>query len=419
MERKGRAGIWLATILPFGLGFQLTVCYRTINAILAQPIMADLDLDSGQIGLATSTFALAFAAAQIPLGLLLDGWGARRTQTVLFLVGAGGAAVIGSAHGLTTLALGGALLGVGMAGGLMAAFESIAERVEARQVPFFNSIILAVGGLGALVATSPAKAFESAHGWRALMFVLAGATVACAVLVFAVHRDVRHPEDAEHGLRERLRGLRRVVRDRSFWRVVPLLAATYGGFMGMQGLWLGPWLRHVVGVSPEIAAEYLSVLAMATIVGFLSDTFISRIAEVTGIGLATILAVASGLHVVTQVMLVLDIGSTHLATWFVYGYLAQMPILYFAVVTQHLERKVRGRALTAANILVFLFMFGVQFGFGSIVHAWPKLVDGGTVVSSYRAGMLVLIAIQAAALAWFVLFRPRHATERERADGAR
>ena len=39
--------------------------------------------------------------------------------------------------------------------------------------------------------------------------------------------------------------------------------------MAVQGLWAGPWLRDVAGLSREAAAVHLLVMALATMAGFL------------------------------------------------------------------------------------------------------------------------------------------------------
>ncbi len=58
-------------------------------------------------------------------------------------------------------------------------------------------MILAAGGVGGLIATSPAKAFEVHFGWRPLCFGLGAITVFAAVLVF-IARSVIHLATGMH-----------------------------------------------------------------------------------------------------------------------------------------------------------------------------------------------------------------------------
>ena len=74
--------------LPFAAGFYLSYLFRNINAVIAGPLTSELGLDAGQFGLLTSVYFLTFAAAQLPVGILLDRYGPRRVQSGLFVVAA-------------------------------------------------------------------------------------------------------------------------------------------------------------------------------------------------------------------------------------------------------------------------------------------------------------------------------------------
>src|SRR5450830_174837 len=71
---SGRAVLMLV-FLPFALGHFLSSLMRTVNATLAPQLVASLALTPGQLGLLTSAFFLAFALAQLPVGMALDRWG--------------------------------------------------------------------------------------------------------------------------------------------------------------------------------------------------------------------------------------------------------------------------------------------------------------------------------------------------------
>lgn len=64
--------------------------FRTINAVLATPLATELGLGADDLGLLTSVYFLTFAAAQIPIGILLDRYGPRRVQSALMVIAAVG-----------------------------------------------------------------------------------------------------------------------------------------------------------------------------------------------------------------------------------------------------------------------------------------------------------------------------------------
>ena len=84
--------------LPFACGYFLSYLYRSTNAVLAPYLSSDLNLNAEQLGLITSAYFLTFGLFQLPLGVLLDKFGARRVQSILFLVAATGAISVSYTH---------------------------------------------------------------------------------------------------------------------------------------------------------------------------------------------------------------------------------------------------------------------------------------------------------------------------------
>ena len=62
--------------------------FRSVNAIIAPDLISDMDLNASDLGLMTAGYFLAFAAFQMPLGILLDRFGPVKVQTVLLATAA-------------------------------------------------------------------------------------------------------------------------------------------------------------------------------------------------------------------------------------------------------------------------------------------------------------------------------------------
>jgi len=63
---------------PFAAGYYLSYFYRYVNTVIAKDLVQDFGLPPGDLGLLTSVYFLAFAAFQLPLGVLLDRCGPGR-----------------------------------------------------------------------------------------------------------------------------------------------------------------------------------------------------------------------------------------------------------------------------------------------------------------------------------------------------
>jgi len=119
--------LWLRLFLPFAAGYFLSYLYRTANAVIGPVLARDLGLGDNALGLLTSTYFLAFGAAQLPLGMLLDRFGPRRVEAALLLIAAAGAAAFAWSDTLSGLAVGRALIGLGVSACLMASFKAFSQ----------------------------------------------------------------------------------------------------------------------------------------------------------------------------------------------------------------------------------------------------------------------------------------------------
>ena len=92
MNHPDTRSLWVRLFLPFAAGYFLSYLYRTANAVIGPVLARELNLGDNALGLLTSTYFLAFGAAQLPLGMLLDRFGPRRVEAGLLLIAAAGAA---------------------------------------------------------------------------------------------------------------------------------------------------------------------------------------------------------------------------------------------------------------------------------------------------------------------------------------
>ncbi|MHA1598863.1 MAG: MFS transporter, partial [Alphaproteobacteria bacterium] len=114
----------LRVFLPFAFGYFLSYLYRVVNAVIAPDLIAEMGLGAADLGLLTSAYFLSFALFQLPLGILLDHFGPRKTEAGLLLFAALGAVLFATSESANGLIVGRALIGLGVSGCLMAAFKA-------------------------------------------------------------------------------------------------------------------------------------------------------------------------------------------------------------------------------------------------------------------------------------------------------
>jgi len=397
--RFGR--VMLVVFLPFACGYFFSYLYRSVNAVVSPNLRAELGLDAAALGLLTAAYFFSFAAFQIPLGVLLDRYGPRRVQATLYCIAGVGAFLFALAESLPALIASRALIGFGVAGGLMAALKAFALWFPRDKLALVNGWYFGSGGLGALFATEPVAWGIELIGWRGVFMALAAGTIAAAALIFATVPEKRGSA-AGGSLLEQTRALATIYRDPFFWRVVPLMFTCASSNMAIQGLWAGPWLTDVDGLSPDAAAQGLFAMAFALTVGTLLSGSAANALGRFGISLGGAAAVGAALYIAVQLVIVLRPGLPPAALWAAFGLTFPLVTVVFAALAQRYPPSHIGRVNTAANVLIFSAAFTYQYGLGAIVNLWDKLPSGAYPPTAYVAAFGVTIATQAAALAWFL-----------------
>ena len=125
----------------------MSYLFRTINALIAADLTAELGLTAADLGLLTAVYFLVFAAAQIPCGILLDRHGPRTLLSGLLLLASAGALLFALADTLVGLLLGRALIGVGVALALMGGFKAIVLWFPAERLALTNGWFVMLGAL--------------------------------------------------------------------------------------------------------------------------------------------------------------------------------------------------------------------------------------------------------------------------------
>lgn len=395
----------LRVFVPFALGYFLSYVFRVVNAVIAPDLVADLHLDAGALGLLTSTYFLTFAAFQLPLGILLDRYGPRRTEALLLLVAAAGAFVFALAPNAGTLVIGRGLIGIGVSACLMAAFKAFVQWFPAGRLPLINGLEMAVGGIGALAATVPVEAALTVTDWRGVFWALGGLTIAVAVLLFLVVPD-RDDGPAPHStLRQQVGGVIEVMTSPVFWRVAPATFTTQASFLAVQSLWAGPWLRDIAGLDRAGVANGLLVIAVAMMVGFIFAGAVAERLGRLGIKPVAVAIVAMNASIALQAVIVFELPVAPLVIWSGFALFGTSGILVYAGLSQAFPKHLAGRVNTSINLLVFVASFLFQWGVGLVINLWPVTEAGGYEPAAYQAGFGAVLAIQAIAMLWLVFFR--------------
>ena len=388
---------WRVT-LPFLAGYFVSYVFRSINAIVGPDLAREFALSAADLGLLSGIFFFAFAAFQLPLGLLLDRYGPRRVNAALLMIAALGGLAFSLAQSPAQLTAARALIGVGVSGCLMSAFSAFALWHPPERIATMNGVAFAAGMLGAMVVTVPLEVVLRYATWREAFQGIAALTVGVSLLLWlAVPEKPSARRSAP--LAAQLRELAGIARDPVFRRVALCIATSQLAAVSLATLWVATWLRDVAGLERARVAEALllfNVVMIGAYLGFgrASDLLARR-------GRSTLPLMAAGVAVSSACLGLLALGVRTGSTllWAAFFCAASAVVLSYSLYARRHPKEMAGRANTAMNVCAFAGMFVGQWGVGAILHLWPQTASGYA-PEAYPWALGALWLAQAAGLAW-------------------
>lgn len=405
-----------AIFLVFAWGYVLSYALRVVNAVIGPPLMQQLGLSSTELGLISAAYFITFAAMQLPLGIWLDRFGARKTESALLLIAATGCLLFASASSLPGLWLGRALIGIGVSACLMASFKAFRRWFPARQQSQLGSAMFVAGTVGALSATIPASAALPLLGWRGLFYAMALFLLSAALLLWWVLPA--EPESAPASPAQagssgtHLPGYRQIFADPYFQRLALIGLVNQSFFMATQSLWAGLWLHQVAQLDKAQSADVLFGFNLCMLAGYLGLSWLTpRFIILDGhaasgwrrFRLSHVITSGLVLALLLQVALVASHHPYAWLLWPVYALFATTGSLAQSHISLTFPAAVAGRANTAFNLLLFVGAFVFQSGMGLLVDALQAA--GRAHADAMRLTLLACTGLQAISLLLFARLR--------------
>lgn len=398
-------GIWLVVVLSSA---QLVSQFlRSAVGVIAPNLVTELNISAAGLALLSSSFFLAFAIAQIPIGMLIDRFGPRMTMLWSTAIAVAGCIVFALGPDQNTLILGRVLMALGCSSFYVAPLAIYARWFKPK---YFSTVVgaqLGLSGLGLLAATAPLALAAATIGWRAGFIIVAVLAALSGLIVLLWVRDdppgAPKPEHKKENLRESLRGLLVVTRTPSFWPIFAMFVSNYAVLIAILGLWGGPYLAHVYGYDLPTRGFYLLVLAVASTV----SVFVWGPADRLFGNYRTPILLGAGMTLAMLVWLALagKMNEGVLLVWFaLYGLVTGFAPVITAQGRALFPPQLVGRGLTLFNLATMGGVFLFQTAMGAVIE---YMAPGQTVypLAAYQVSFGVVAGLLALSIVCFLFAR--------------
>jgi predicted MFS family arabinose efflux permease len=256
----------LAVFVTLSILYFFSIFHRVGTASIATNLVADFNTDNSVLGLMSGMYFYSYAVAQIPVGIMLDKIGTRKTITILGIIASCGNLIFSLSPTISILTLGRGLVGFGVGGFYISALKALAINFNPKRYATLTGTLTSIGHVGGVVASSPLALLTLSLGWREvflIIFLLMFLFV--AVAWFAI-------EDSKDKLLKSKRSIRKdfrkILSNRQLLKIMPVPFFVYGCFVSFQGLWVGPFLIDVYGMSKANASLFFMFISIGFMVAF-------------------------------------------------------------------------------------------------------------------------------------------------------
>jgi sugar phosphate permease len=263
------------------LMYILVYFYRVSLAVVAGDISRELHLTPEQLGTLSGVLFYVYAAAQLPLGPMIDRLGSRLVISGCGVLTTLGGILFSQADTLAVAMIARALIGVGTASVLMATFTLFSHWFSKQEFGRVSGFMVALGNLGNLGATAPLALAVGAFGWRNSFLVIGAVQAVITLLVFLKVQDkpdegVTREETGTIPKTDMMAAWSEIFGTRDFWLLGAISFSWYGNYLALQALWGGPYLTDVLHLSRGATGSMLMFTSFGFIVG---SSFIDTVAR--------------------------------------------------------------------------------------------------------------------------------------------
>ncbi len=393
--------IWGIAALFYLAGFY----HRVSPAVMTDELMSAFNIGAGSLGNLSAFYFYTYVAMQIPTGILVDSWGARKLLIWGSVTAAAGAFLFGSTQNFALACLGRGIIGGATAVGWLVLLKLATHWFPSRRFAMLSGLGLFFGNMGALTAQVPLRLAIQHFGWRSVIFVSAAVVLLIGVLAtFFVKDDpiednylsFAHAEVQRNDVKiwELLKGFKTIFGYGNTWLIFFAQGGLVGSMIAFTGLWGTPYLRIRYGLPTTRAALVCSVMTVCWAVssplcGALSDR-IGRRKPLYVAGCAIAAVGWASMIYIPDLALPVFIAIAALTSM-----CSGAVVLGFAFAKESVPIKFLGTISGTTNIGNMIGPMLLQPGIGWLVgRNWAgKMVAGVHVydVHAYRAGFILIV----------------------------
>ena len=250
--------------------------HRVSTSVIAPDLLADFNVNATVLGFMSSMYFYLYALEQPVVGYLADRWGPRWVVAVWTLVAALGCFIFGLAPSIEWASAGRALIGFGVGGVFVPGMKAFSQWFREKEFATLTGVLLALGNLGAIVATTPLAWAARMWGWRGSFMAIGAITLVLALFAFLLIENPQPKDDEsrakgtsskDSGADSPLKSVLHIFSSIRFWILGAIFFGAFGTYLTFQGLWATTFLMSLLGLDLFHASVFNMLIPIGLILG--------------------------------------------------------------------------------------------------------------------------------------------------------
>ena len=403
--------IWGSGALFFCYGF----FHRVSTSVMTDDLMRDFGMSGAVLGNLSALYFYAYASVQLPAGVLVDRFGARRVLTIAAMVCASGSVLFGMADSLSMAFAGRLLIGLGAGFALIGAFKLGTVWFPAERFAFITGLTAMVGSAGALLGQAPLAGLIAVTGWRP---TLIGVGLFGFVLAAGIWISAREPKANPTSSVPKpaasasvFKGIGSVLLTVHNWAFALILLSMAIPLLAFAALWGVPFMMEAYGLDRPTAGSAMSTFILghgagAPLMGWLSDRLRRRKLLLIVGSSTTLLSMLVVIYLTNLPLLVIYL------VLLVGGICSGATMVSFAAARESNPAETSGTALGFVNLLNILGAALFQPFIGWLLDlTWDGQMEGGArvyTVEGFQMAFIGMIVVSGLGTITALLVRETH-----------
>lgn len=239
------------------------VILRVSPSVMTQQLMDHFQISATALGFLTTSYYLSYFILQIPGGMIVDRFGARRVLTISTLICITGTLIFCTQDNFYLALLGRMMIGVGSSCAFISCLKLATDWFDAHYFPLIVGLTNMMGTLGATFSSKPLAYAVNNYGWQNACLALAGFGLLIAPLIWFFVKDLARPKQ-QISFRQSFTAIAKV---KQIW-----LLGIIGGFFylpitAFAELWGVPYIMSVYNIDNQEASKATVMVFIGTAVG--------------------------------------------------------------------------------------------------------------------------------------------------------